>query len=52
MKEMQLLTTSSLRALLNTEPIFPIMDTAQHRRTELGEESSYNQLIAIKNMFL
>ena len=27
MKEMQLRTTSSLRALLNTEPILPMMDT-------------------------
>lgn len=32
MKEMQLRTTSSLRALLNTEPLLPIMDTEIQQR--------------------
>lgn len=35
MKEMQLRTTSSLRALLKTEPLLPMMDT----ETQSGEES-------------
>ena len=38
MKEIQLRTTSSLRALLNTEPLLPIIDTGiQKERT--GKES-------------
>lgn len=43
MKEMQLLTTSSLRALLNTEPIFPMMDTAQMR----GEQVRNTRVVEI-----
>lgn len=47
MKEMQLLTTSSLRALLNTEPIFPMMDTAQMRGEQV-RNTSYASTDAIQ----
>lgn len=49
MKEMQLRTTSSLRALLNTEPLLPMMDT-EIQKDRQGEESLQVEATAAANI--